>query len=376
MKKIGILTYHYSNNFGGVLQSYALQKYLEDKGYQVEVINFIPSNYKNHKILRSIGLKKNIIDQILNIQTLIKRIYIKVKYNKKIIKKFDAFRSQSMKLSEKVDESSLLKIVNNYEIIIVGSDQVWRPGQRDKKEYFLNFDNFNGKKVSYAADSTISDVKSTHKSKLEQELNDFTAISVRNEHSSNFVKSLLNFSPPIVVDPTLLLNFNQFEKNNFIPEGQKYILVYALGKEINGSNKYVINKIKEVYGNIPVYSIVIPTMKFNIADYSDKVFYDLGPEEWISLFKNATFIYTDSYHGTLFSLKFKKCFIAYYAEKMRSTRFKDLATRYNIEDFIISSSDDLNTKNCLMKTPDYNEIHNIIKKQKLLSEQYLNNVLK
>ncbi len=368
MPTIGLLTYHYSNNYGGIFQCYALYSYLTSLGHEVEIINYIPSYVKLESIYYATGLKKNIFkidkDDIFPISKLFKRILIKKKYNHIIIKKFDTFRNDYCKLSKKVNEKTIQTIINNYKIIIVGSDQVWSPGERNKKAYFLDF-NFTGNKISYAADSTISKVEEKSISNLSNLLNNFNSISVRNEHSQIFVKNLIHKVPPIVADPTLLWDFigNNNLNKLLINCDEKYILVYVLGKEIKGTNIKVIEKIKEFYGNIKVYSIIIPTMKFHICNYADKILYDCGPIEWLNMFINATFILTDSFHGTLLSLKFKKPFITYYVEKLRATRFKDLEHNYDLSNFIIQDLNDIDIKKSLTTKPDFERINKIINLQ-------------
>lgn len=381
MEKIGILTYHYSNNYGGVLQSYALYKYLSKEGYNVEIIDFIPNNVKLNSIFYETGLRKNIfkIDfKDLNPITLFKRINIKRKYNKKIIEKFNNFRETYCKLSRSVNENTIHTILNDYNTIIVGSDQVWSPGERRKKIYFLDFDNYNGRKISYAADSTISEIDKKDIGTLSNSLRKFDAISVRNKHTSDFVMQLINNKEiPIVVDPTLLISFDEFKKSEIssIIDKEKYIFMYVLGKELEGDNEKVINKIKKIYGNLKVYSVEIPTRKFNVKNFADKVFYDLGPIEWIDLIRNASFVYTDSFHGTIFSLKFNKPFLAYYSEYLRSTRFRDLKMRYGLEKFIVNSYKEIEDKRSLYNLPDFKYVDRIIDEHRKYSIEFLKKAL-
>lgn len=373
MGKIGILTFHYSNNYGAVLQCLALQKTLESKGFDVEVLNYIPSNYKPTKIINSLGISKNIFKNTredLNIIKILKKIKLKKIYNTKTIEKFNKFRELELNLGKEVDENSLKSILCEYEIIIVGSDQVWNPSQRNKPEYFLDFGNmFNGKKISYAADSTNKEIDSISRKKLEKSLNDFYSISVRNKHSYKFVKSLINKDVPIVADPTILYDFENIKMKKV--ENDEYILVYVLGKEIKGSHEKAIEKIKKIYGSLPVYSIKIPTMNFKLSNFADKVFYDLGPDEWLKMFNNAKFIYTDSFHGVLFSLKYHKPFLAYYSETMRATRFIDLGKRYNVQKYIIENVQDIDKKKSLVTAPDFNTIDKLLKEHKKISMEYL-----
>lgn len=372
MNKIGILTYHYSNNYGGVIQSYALYSYLTSLGLNVEIINYIPSYVNLDSIFYETGLRKNILKMKkadMNPIKLFKRIYIRMKYSKTIINKFDDFRNYN--LSRRVDENSFHEILNDYHAIIVGSDQVWSPGERNKKTYFLDYPNYKGLKISYAADSTVSEINTNHLARLTKALKDFDSISVRNEHSHKFAQTLLGKSVPIVVDPTLLWKFDEYNQKS----NEKYILVYVLGKEISGTNKKAIEKIKKVYGDMKVYAIVIPTRKFEKCDYADEVIYDTGPIEWLNMFRNATFVFTDSFHGTLFSIKFRKPFLAYYAEELRVTRFIDLSNRYKIDPFIVNSLEDIDNKNSLNQLPDFDSIHQLIEKHKESSVEFIREAL-
>ena len=368
-KKIGILTFHYSTNFGGVLQSYALFRFLEQRVNGVEIIDYVPSTYIGHKFYRNIGLKND-----FNVKHVLKRLMIKGKFCSRAVRRFDDFRAHSVVLSRRVDESTLRSWLNNYDMVVVGSDQVWSPGQRAEPAYFLGFEEFKGNKVSYAADSTIAEVSEEHIDKLRRELGDFDRISVRNKHSQKFVETVIGEKPPIVADPTLLWDFDELGRG-FMSDSDPYILVYVLGKDISGSNRKAIEEIKRIYGDLKVYAIVIPTMKFNICDYADKVFYDLGPEEWLDMIRNATFVYTDSFHGTLFSLKFHKPFLAYYAEAMRATRFIDLAERYQIGRYIVSSVDEIEAKGSLLETPDFATIDQLIEEHRAFSIRFLEEAL-
>lgn len=377
MSKIGILTFHYSNNYGGVLQSLALHNTVKELGYDVEIINYIPKSYQPYNLTRNLGISKNIFKNKLsnlNVINISQKVKIMNKYSKSIMNKFDSYREEKANYSKRVDEDSLETILNNYSAIIVGSDQVWNPSQRRNPIYFLNFgDKYKGKKISYAPDSTIRDVNPEDLQVLKKALGEFHHISVRNDHSFDFVKSVIDKEAEIVADPTLLFDFNNLGKKES-SEGE-YILTYVLGKEIDGSHGKVIEKIRSKYGNLPVYSIKIPTMNFDLSPFADKVFYDLNPEEWMSMFKNAKFVYTDSFHGVLFSLKYHKPFLAYYTEKLRATRFIDLGKRYNIDKYIVQNKAEIDEKQALDVAPDFNSIDKIIESQKKTSLDFLRNAL-
>ncbi|MEW4225661.1 polysaccharide pyruvyl transferase family protein [Rossellomorea marisflavi] len=376
MGKIGILTYHYSNNYGGVLQSIALYKVLKAKGFNVEIINYVPSYVNLISPVYESGLRKNIkkIDaKDLLPATLFTRINVKRKYNKSIISKFDSFRAKHSKLSKLTDETNITSILNDYSAIIVGSDQVWSPGERKKPTYFLDFKEFKGLRISYAADSTISTINEGDVAKITKALNNFDFVSVRNNHTQEFINNTIKQDVPIVLDPTLLWEFDI--SNEVKIRKEKYILVYVLGKELENDNKHVIKKIKEVHGDLKVIAINIPTRKFNMCEYADEVIHDLGPDEWLSMFKNAEFVFTDSFHGTLFSIKYKKSFLAYYTEELRATRFKDLSVRFGIDDFIVNNFNEIDRKRSLEKIPDFPTIYKKINVKKEYSENYLDTAL-
>jgi len=264
----------------------------------------------------------------------------------------------------------------------VGSDQVWNPSMRGSNVYFLGFgQSFCGTKISYAADSTVSDIDPEHTDKLRSELSDFKAISVRNEHSREFVEKLIGERVPIVADPTVLCDYSKLDMENkskhaILPK-ERYIFAYVLGEDIKGSNKQALDKIKRVYGNMKVYAVVDPTKKvnLNVCDYADKVFYDFGPVEWIDILRNAAFVYTDSFHGTLFCLKFHRPFLAYYAHPMRATRFVDLGIRYGIDTFIVDSVDEIETKGSLEKSPDCAVVDDVLEDHRRTSIQFLHTAL-
>ncbi len=378
MKKIGILTFHYSNNYGGVLQALCLQNVVESLGYDVEVINFVPSYYKPFNVIANLGIRKNIFKNKiadLNIIDISKKISIMKTKSQSITNKFNIFREKNMNLSKQVDENSLKSILNNYEVIIVGSDQIWNPSQRKKPEYFLDFGTkFNGRKISYAADSTTKDVNSEDIDKLKRALSEFSHISVRNKHSFDFVNSIISKDVEVVADPTVLYDFTVNSKSNEIKED--YILAYVLGKEIDGTHNKALELIKNKFGNLPVYSIKIPTMNFELSHFADKVFYDLDPEDWLNMLKNAKFIYTDSFHGVLFSLKYHKPFLAYYTEEVRATRFIDLGKRYEIGKYIVQNVDEIDKNEILESVPDFKAIDSILYKQRYTSLKFLENALK
>ncbi len=379
MKKVGILTFHYTNNYGGVLQAIALQKIIENLGHDAEIINFIPAGYSPEEALFFKRVLKRDIRKLLkgsldlsifkadNWNLAEKRKHICV-----ISEKTEEFRRENTRVSKRVNSNELDSILCQYDVLISGSDQIWNPSQRKKREYFLDFgEKYKGLKISYAADSTTADVSEEDYERCKKALDDFDYITVRNNHTKEFVKNLTGKDVPVVADPTLLFDFKAKK-----PEGcGEYILAYVIGSEIRGGHKKAIEKIQKTYGNMPVLLIKDYAVNSAPTDFADEVLSDVGPQEWLDLMKGASFVYTDSFHGTIFAIKSKKPFIAYYTETLRATRFLDMGQRYGIEKFIVGSVENIDVKNSLKLIPDYDLISSLLDEHKLESIQLLKNVL-
>lgn len=354
--KIGILTFHYSINYGGVLQAQALYLTLRKLGYDVQIIDYQPEGEQIHKLsISNLGIRKSDFKKIGTIQykQILNRLYTYIKYNKKVVNKFKQFLSDNCELSPKINQTSIVNLLSNYDAIIVGSDQIWNPSQRKKAEYFLDYDEYKGKRISYAADSTNDQLDVDEIDILKTSLKRFNHISVRNDHSASFVNKITLNHPIIVNDPTLLIYYPIY--NEFVAK-EEYILIYKIGSDIEGGEENIIDYLKSKY-ECKVYALVMPNSKFLVNKKVDKIIYDAGPLEWIEYIRNAKFVYTDSFHGCLFSLKFNKNFLAYYTEELRSSRFKYLARKYGIDAFIISNANEFFSKKSYEKTPNYAEIN-------------------
>ena len=197
----------------------------------------------------------------------------------------------------------------------------------------------------------------------------FTAISVRDRHTWNVIRPFVKAEPQIVVDPTILYDFTEYISPY---EGGEYIFAYILGREIkSGGHAKILAQIKNKYGDIPVKAGVLSYESLCIVPYADEVIYDADPGRWLNLLAHASFVYTDSFHGILFSLKFQKPFVAYYRELDRASRLIDLKERWGLDGFIVDSADKMKVE----ILPDYQKINNKIKEERKQSLQYLINAI-
>ena len=333
--KIGILTYHFGTNFGGQLQCYALMKTLEALGHDVSVINYLPIKNKA-SLINDIKQSLRIIKYDISVESIITGL-TSIFMSGRMRTRFDEFRYTYMNIGPLCDLDNFNHLYD-LDAIIVGSDQVWAPAHHKSAAYFFNFkDGFKGRKISYAPCCAINEVEPENREQISNLLSSFNSISVRNIETQNFVKDLTGKTPQIVADPTFLHSFKEFTSSK-TPK-REYILTYILGKEIDGGHKTAIEKIKKEYGNIPVYSISLTSSKPHYFSWSDNTYYTLGPVEWVDFIRNAKFLYTDSFHGVAFALKFKTPFLAYYKEAIRASRFIDLMERYKLQNIINKVSD-------------------------------------
>lgn len=333
--KIGILTYHFAINYGAVLQCYALQRFLQGEGHEVEIINFIPKNFRIYPFWANNGLRKKKWQGICG-------MWLKYRYSALMISGFDKFRDRYLNLSDKVDYDNFSQVIDRYDAVITGSDQVWGPSRLDDLCYFFdNTHEYPGLKISYAPCCAVNEARQICRRKdIAELLREFYALSVRNLETQNFVFDLIGRKVPIVSDPTLLCDFAEFMNGCQPIESGEYILTYILGADISGGNGKAIEEIKKNTGINTVISIVLTQNAPKMMNWPSKIYYTASPTEWLNLFFFAKFIFTDSYHGVMFALNFKKPFVSYYREKSRAARFIDLRQRFGMEN-IVNSVEDL-----------------------------------
>lgn len=326
--KIGILTFHRGNNYGGILQCYALQQVLKSLGHSVEIIDYRPQMDRN--LLRRIYAKYATADSLKALLASLsdfvgarKNLQYDKEQNTASVREFDKFRSKYLNISKPLDANAIGDYTNaNFDLIVTGSDQVWTSLFDEPLAYMIDWKpTFVGKRMSYAACSAHKTIRGSLKKKIHDCLSKFDLITVRDKTTQCLVKKAVGETPQVVPDPSLLYPYEEF-----ITEGERepYVLTYILGGEIEGGHELALQRIKKQVGNFPVYSIVIPCNSRDIVKYADKVFETLSPEQWVDMFYHAEFIYTDSFHAIMFSLKFQKPFVAYYRDKIRSSRLLDL----------------------------------------------------
>lgn len=348
-KKVGILTFHASYNCGSMLQAYALQRVLRDKfNTESEIVDF--SNKEQKRMYSAMYKPKSFKDVARNILNFIFLKRIK-KHNNDYIKFSENNFKKSNKSYENIDELKILE--NDYDLFITGSDQVWNINARDFDDaYFLPFVE-NKPKIAYAVSLGATNPNlSDEKEKYAEYAKKLDAISVREKNAQKWIQQLSGKEVQICVDPTLLLEEKEWEP--IIGEREvkgKYILWYCMiyKKEI----RKIVEKISKKYG-MPVY--VLDAKEWSrrgLFLHNIRLAKNGGPSSYLSLVKNAEFIITSSFHGTVFCSKFKKNFwyLNVHNHDTNDDRASFMLSQLNLLDRFVSKDEILERD--LLIEPDY-----------------------
>lgn len=355
MKKITAVTFHRAQNFGSVLQTYALSKTV--------------SNIKDDVLYQVLDISSDAQKELYS-------HYKKVKGFNDLVKNAVIFlNSKKIRLREdkfKAFLENFLNLTNDTEAdyFISGSDQIWNVRAKDFADfYFLDFTK-NTKKVSYAASfgPLKIDWNKYDKEKYISFLNDYSAISVREEGSRENVEFLTGKSCDIHVDPTLLLSADEWRKiqSDANYKNGKYILLYCLEP-----SKKQLRIAKAISKNI---GLPIVVLRYNNKNDMFNTFvkrYDAGPQDFLSYIDNAALVLTSSFHGTAFSLIYGKPF--YVLDNGDDNRISSILKKTGTMDRNIEEISEIKKVNFL--SPNMEKIEKAINTEKEKSFEYLKGAL-
>lgn len=358
------------------MQLYSLQETVKKLGnnLEIEVIDYVPENYSVNSI-RNIIYSSGIRVRDEELRKSLHRVLLNLMHQKHLVGKFADFTDKYFSMSRHCNEKNWLEIFSGYDAIIVGSDQVWNPTNQLGDVYFMNDESIDCKRIAYAADSTNSNPVQSRVEDIRGALKKFDAISVRNEHTKEFVANVLGkpAASEIVCDPVMLSEFTEFVKPNKLGD---YALVYILGGEIPGGHDSVVNDIRRKHQGIRIIQVVMIKQRlFTVIENIDDHIYECSPEMWVNLIYHSRFVYTDSFHCILFAMKYHKNFLAYYCEEKRAPRLISLRNHYSLGFKIVSSVEEAHIHNSIDMELDYREIDAICKKEADHSVEFIRNAL-
>lgn len=345
MKKVGIITIVKVNNYGAELQAFALQKRLESAGFQAEIIDYLYYKnwrYKDTKESRPfipISLKGWILYWVKYraVNFMIDKVFTIFNGNiRRRLERFSSFHKEYSRFSKEFRSyPALYRERMNYDVYMVGSDQVWNPSASSSIEpYFLTFAPKSSKKISYASSFGVSFIEEGLQDRFSGLLNNIDEISVREESGVQLVKQLTGRDAALVVDPTLLLTSAEWvEYEKLYPNmPERYMLIYQLSESevIIDLGKSISEKRK-----IPVFRVCKKAFYENQYPGVQNIL-DAGPSEFLWLIHNAECIITNSFHGTAFSVNYHKPFFTVLSNKKKNNvRMESLLRALKLQNRLI-----------------------------------------
>lgn len=363
--KIGIVTHHTAHNYGAMLQAYALQRYLKDE-YNYEVKNIHLRTKAGIKAYRIFKKPNRIIGLIWE--------FIKFFHYPQLKRKHIAFENF---LENYLDKTKLYKSYEELETYppeldcyISGSDQVFSPMGKEINAYYLNFGDDETKRIAYAPSFGYKTIPEEKKDLIRKLLNRFDHLSAREVSGCKIIEELTGEKVPNVLDPVFLLEPDQYRKISkpLKLKYKKYILCYSLV----GMKKQIplAMKVKELTG-LPI--VLISSSALLPIKGVDKIVRDAGPREFLWLFDNASFVVTDSFHGTAFSLIFRKNFFSTIAMPLKADRIYSILNEVGLNDRIIEDPKEIKKDKL---TIDYKTPNERLQNKINISKDYLQKALK
>ena len=360
MQKIGILTFHATVNYGATLQAYALHRQIQSLGFEAEFIDYRPltAQWADFKYLFFKG------------RFLLNPLQIP-QGSQKLIKTGQFVNARlPMGKPRYLSAKSLSVTAPQYSAIVCGSDEIWNihsPIVGCDLSYFLDFvSGSNTDKISYAASfgSTVELEPPSLKEEVHGLLKDFDAIAVRDGNSMRLVEET-GLSATKVLDPTFLVSYDDILKT---PKRQApFILVYGCLSAEEGA--YVDRAAKQTGQDV----IAIGCQQRNWEPAYNYI--NVSPEEWLGYFSAASYIFTKFYHGTIFSIIFRKPFNSFY-NPGKAIKVKDLLGDLDLMDRLLPA--DLGTikEPVLTQTIDWNleQIHHLTEQSRAYLSRTLNQV--
>lgn len=314
---LGLCICYYNHNYGSMLQAYATVREIEKRGIPYEIIQYKKKVDAPFLLKMSCRLFNKIwvSEKKLSIQKKFSQcIYPEYKKNAAVRDKvFDDFSKNTfIKLSDVCyGYDALQEYSKKFSSVLVGSDQMWSPSGLTTNFYNLMFADDSVNKISYAASFGVSEIPYYQKKKTAEYLERIEHISVRENAGKKIVETLTDKNAFVAVDPTMLLSRDEWDE--FSEEQRKidgdYIFAYFLGD--NAEHRQRVEQLKTETGLKVVSLRHLDEYISADENFGDISPYDVGPREFLNILKNAKYVCTDSFHGTVFSIIFQRQFLTF-----------------------------------------------------------------
>lgn len=392
MKKVALVTCYFQPNYGSQLQAYATQMAFEKLGLENETIQI-------DGLVQEINKAKYMyfLSRIFDINTIkdkwatVRKIIAKKRnpeYAKNLAIRngmFKSFAKDMFKISDSYgSKAEITSKADLYSAFVVGSDQLWLPSNIAADYYTLNFVPENIPKIALATSFGVSSLPPKQASSAAKFLNRIDYVSIREKSGQKLIKDLAGRDVPVVCDPTLM--FSNEDWTSITPQerfyNEKYIFVYFLGN--NPEQRELIKRVQKETGYKIVQLAHCDEFIKTDVGFADEAPYNVGPKEFIQLIRDAEFVFTDSFHCSVFSMLHQKTFFTfrrYNSEGNVSTngRLYSLLSLVGLENRLLNGSEiandvinsSINYSNVMKKLAEmreftWNWLADCLKKENLL----------
>lgn len=354
---VGLLTWHYYTNVGSNLQAYALFHAIKSLGYSCKFINY--------------RYKKNDSNFI---KTILREIFSKINYlipntlPERLRAEAYKFQRDYFIQTKRYYKKEQLKQCNrDFSMFLCGSDQIWAPNVFDDA-YMFSFVDKNKAKCAYAASIGLDEIPENLQPVYKKYLKDFGYITVREKQGASLLSNLLGKPVQSALDPTFLLDSEQWRELAIYPKQQGYLFCYFLGT--NDKHRHWVDQIAKAN----CLSVICMSDCQESKREGWTYYTHVGPREFLGFICNSKLVITDSFHGIAFSINMQKDFYA--LERFADGEKNNQNSRiYNILELLNLSDRLLKNTGTQISSIDYNPVRSRLEEQKKLSITFLKNML-
>lgn len=375
MKKVGLVSVR-NYNYGSILQAYALQQELFDAGIDNELIY-----YKKRNVIKQAVRIFNITLLLSKIRDIKRMIVCKTNPKLKPIYRgrnaaFTKFLKENFIFSPQLaGRKKLIEYTKKFDAFVLGSDQVWNPMLLGGDYYTLTWVPDSKAKVSYASSFGVTEIPSMQKRKTTYYLSRFNMISVRESKGADIVSKLTGKDATVCCDPTVLTDRQRWDVlSGDVPIiKEQYVFCYFIGKNLEhrefakklaNLNKCKILAIKHIDEYIEIDD-----------DFGDIEYLDVGPKEFVNFVRYSSFVCTDSFHGTIFSLLYQKTFFTFKRfsdakSNSMNSRVINILQIVGLEDRLLEN--DTLPKDAIKSTIEWTQVQCALDEYRQSSRNYFN----
>lgn len=355
-KKALLLTLYGVENYGNLLQAYAVSRILKKNGYECDQLVII--EYSQRYAITSAA------------KAILAPFYPEKKHRFYKIKNFIAFRKRYLN-DRWCRLENLCNLDKNYDVVLVGSDQVWNPNVKIWDEYGTTFLGFIklARKASISASFGYDTISEEEGKQLSKWIDELDYVSVREISGKDIIKNYTDKQVDVLIDPTMYLKAEEWRELKITSKNaqdeynkERFVLTYFLGEITEEYRKKIVAFAEK--RNLTI---------ININDEMDKRHFSYGPAEFVNLIDKAELVCTDSFHGTVFSMLFQTPFVVFERKDNMgdmSTRLTNLLDKYNMTDRLLSKITEENIFDC-----DYTTYEEVLENERNKFSKYLQKVM-